>query len=239
MAGLILNALLAHSIDYAGLFPPASLPLEQAVANFLEYRRTEFAWMLGRFVVAEKNLDAMPAELDGSLAVLSEHDTARASVIETKSVVSTSLPAYCEVPVSKLEAVSNSGKFAKVRTGGLTPDSILSTAALAEFIVACARLHLPFKATAGLHHPIRAEMHGFINFLAASSVAWNGGPFETVCDILDETDASAFRWNESLHWRDYVISVDDAAEVRRRFAHSFGSCSLSEPLEGLQQLGWL
>ncbi len=37
-------------IDYAGLFPPATLPMEQAVRNYFRYRTSRDAWMLSRFI---------------------------------------------------------------------------------------------------------------------------------------------------------------------------------------------
>lgn len=46
-----LRALLANSIDYAGLFPPASLTLEPALRNQAAYLRDEDVWMLGTFVL--------------------------------------------------------------------------------------------------------------------------------------------------------------------------------------------
>jgi hypothetical protein len=46
-----LRALLANSIDYAGLFPPATLQLETALKNFAAYARSEDAWMLSTFVL--------------------------------------------------------------------------------------------------------------------------------------------------------------------------------------------
>lgn len=45
-----LRALLAGIVDYAGLFPPAKLPLDQAIRNYARYRNEPEAWMLGRFV---------------------------------------------------------------------------------------------------------------------------------------------------------------------------------------------
>jgi hypothetical protein len=45
-----LQALLTGAIDYAGLFPPAKLPLEQAIRNFADYRTRPEAWLLGRFI---------------------------------------------------------------------------------------------------------------------------------------------------------------------------------------------
>jgi hypothetical protein len=51
-----LRALLAGVVDYAGLFPPARLPLDQAVRNYLRYRREPESWMLGRFVLPAARL---------------------------------------------------------------------------------------------------------------------------------------------------------------------------------------
>src|SRR4051794_11667908 len=156
MARLTLEALFAHVIDYAGLFPPSSLPVNDAVENYREYKGGAFGWMLGRFVVDEGRLDAIPPDLDRHLAVLAEHDHARATAVEAKSVVTASKPVYCEVAIEQLDLVADAGSFAKVRTGGITPGAIPSSEALATFIHACARLRLPFKATAGLHHSIRS-----------------------------------------------------------------------------------
>src|SRR5438876_3542169 len=53
-----LRALLAHSIDYAGMFPPCSLGLEPALKNQAEYVRSPDAWMLGAFVLSVEQFDA-------------------------------------------------------------------------------------------------------------------------------------------------------------------------------------
>src|SRR5260370_34289180 len=53
-----LRALLAHSIDYAGMFPPCSLGLESALKNQAEYVCTPDAWMLGAFVLSAEQFDA-------------------------------------------------------------------------------------------------------------------------------------------------------------------------------------
>jgi len=52
-----LRALLAHSIDYAGMFPPCSLGLEPALRNQSEYVRSPDAWMLGGFVLSVEQFD--------------------------------------------------------------------------------------------------------------------------------------------------------------------------------------
>ena len=53
-----LQALLKHSIDYAGMFPPCSLDLEPALQNQAEYVRSPDEWMLGAFVLPVEQFDA-------------------------------------------------------------------------------------------------------------------------------------------------------------------------------------
>ena len=67
--GAALRTLVAGVVDYAGLFPPASLDMPTAVRNFADYRASADAWMLGRFVVPVARLGewtsamhALPAE---------------------------------------------------------------------------------------------------------------------------------------------------------------------------------
>jgi hypothetical protein len=54
-----LRALLTGAIDYAGLFPPAQLPLEQALRNDTSYRGGPDAWMLARFVCPAARLNGL------------------------------------------------------------------------------------------------------------------------------------------------------------------------------------
>src|ERR1051326_1746619 len=67
---------------------------------------------------------------------------------------------YVEIPAGErsedaLAAVARGGAFAKVRTGGTSPSAFPEPARLGALLVALARRNLPFKATAGLHHPLR------------------------------------------------------------------------------------
>src|SRR5438552_16960628 len=52
-----LRALLAHSIDYAGMFPPCSLGLEPALKNQAEYVRSPDAWLRGAFILCVEQFD--------------------------------------------------------------------------------------------------------------------------------------------------------------------------------------
>jgi hypothetical protein len=253
VAGLIapaLSALLGNLIDYAGMFPPASLSREAAMNCYSRYRTGEHAWMLGRFVIAAAQVDELSGEVDWPFAVLSDADHPRANAIESKKIISTAKPTYCEVSIEQLDQVKKAGSFAKIRTGGITPDAIPSIEGVASFITGCAERRLPFKATAGLHHPIRsmrrlsyepdacsAMMHGFVNVFLAAAFAWHGD--RQIQPILAETDTSAFRFNDRAHWRDQSLSSDEIGESRRECAHSFGSCSFEELIEDLRAIGCL
>jgi hypothetical protein len=58
MPAASLRALLAHSIDYAGMFPPCSLGLDSALRNQAEYVLSPDEWMLGAFVLPAEQFDA-------------------------------------------------------------------------------------------------------------------------------------------------------------------------------------
>lgn len=251
MAGLVapaLRALLENLIDYAGAFPPATLPCREAFRNYEEYRRSSHAWMLGRFVVTAGDLDLLLPEGVARFAVLAQQDHPRADCIESKTFIKTAKSFYWET--EDLEAIHEAGVFAKSRTGGLTPEAIPSPEDLAEFLERSARLRLPFKLTAGLHAALRStraltyeadsphvSMHGFVNVFMAACFAWHG--ISGIREVLVETDPEAFHFDDHAHWRDRWLKADEVATARREFAHSLGSCSFLEPVESLQALGWL
>ena len=51
-----LRALLANIIDYAGLFPPANLPLDRTIRNYARHRKGAEQWMLGRCIIPAARL---------------------------------------------------------------------------------------------------------------------------------------------------------------------------------------
>ncbi|MCI0703057.1 MAG: hypothetical protein L0241_18420 [Planctomycetia bacterium] len=245
-----LRALLDRLIDFAGTFPPASLPCSAAVTNYANYRKSEHAWMLRWLVVSAADADRVPTELHGSLSILSDTDDPRGAVIESKKVFAPARPTYCEVPIQTLDEVKQAGCFAKIRTGSVKPEAIPPVADVAAFILACADRRLAFKATAGLHHPVRAEYpltyetnapravtHGFVNVFLAAAFAWHGQ--RDIGPILTETDAGTFRFDDRAHWRDWSLSAEQVHEARNDFAHAFGSCSFEEPVSDLRGLGLL
>ena len=166
------------------------------------------------------------------------------------------LATFVELPLDAalhqlLPMVKSRRALAKVRTGGLTPRDIPEPGPLAHFVASCASLGVPFKATAGLHHPVRAEhpltyeegaprgtMHGFLNVFSAATFAREGMAESEIEAVLEETDASAFRLDEEgLALGERRVSSDELARARQQLATSFGSCSFAEPVADLKSLG--
>ena len=127
------------------------------------------------------------------------------------------------------------GAGAKLRCGGLAPGAFPPDDAVAHFIRECLRLGLPFKATAGLHHPFRTRdeqigvlQHGFVNLLAAAAL-----PDADTEAIVAATDPGAFALTGAgLSWRDHLAGPAEAATARSSFT-AYGSCSFGEPVDDL------
>ncbi len=218
-----IRVLLDHLIDYAGLFPPAALSMPDAVRNYARYRDGEYAWALGPFVVPKERAHEVPS--DFPLTVL--------GVDEVKSLEQAREHAFVEITDFALIAeLAKRGLRAKIRTGG---DAVPSSRTSRGFLRACKEAGVAFKATAGLHHPIRnGAMHGFVNVFIAAAMIHHAE------EILREEDANAFTFtDETVSWRGKEITTEDLAKTRREFALSFGSCSFEEPIDDLKELGWL
>jgi hypothetical protein len=183
----------------------------------------------------------------------------KASTVDDVQRQRSELPAsfiqYFEIPIGSdvsplVKAIARAGARAKVRTGGVTPESIPPAEKVIDFIAACRRENIPFKATAGLHHPIRGSfkltydaespvgtMYGFLNVFVASALVYAGESKETGIAALEESDRSAFVFeDDAIVWRDKRISAEQVEASRREFAISFGSCSFREPIDELRPL---
>jgi hypothetical protein len=246
-----LRALLSNSIDYAGLYPPAALSLRDVAEKYAAYRASPYGWMLNRLVLPAAKLNEVALGDDWRIALLVDGEPGplprQVETLETRQSHRLSLPTYCEVPIGQV-----TDAFAKVRTGGLTPDAIPSTESLADFLRYTSQHRIPFKATAGLHHPMRslrpltyatespcAVMHGFLNVFVAAAFAWHGED-DLLKDILGEEDPRAFVFaGDELHWRSRRLTTAQIQTARREYAHSFGSCSFEDPIADLRELGLL
>jgi len=158
---------------------------------------------------------------------------AQVETLETKQARKLSLPTYCEVPIAQVPP----GAFAKIRT--TTP----TTGEIADYLQEAAARRIPFKATAGLHHPVRSAargMHGFLNVFVAAGFAWHTPERGLMLDVLNDEDPGAFTFGESeLRWRGHPLTTEQVEQTRREFAHSFGSCSFDEPVADLREMGLL
>jgi hypothetical protein len=295
-----LEVLLTRLIDYAGLFPPASLEMDTAVANYDTYTRSEFRWMLGRFIVPATRLTEFDAALarlpiahskPWGLSVLlgadraadvvrirefntrpPNSDNSRSALVESLEVRAESSPdieriarmlppelaVYFEIPLSGRErewvaTVAKCGRRAKLRTGGETADKFPDAAEVIEFVRLCSSANVPFKATAGLHHPLRsahrltyqpdspsALMHGFLNLFLAAAFVKGGIETHLAIELLEEKSASAIQFDsEGVDWRGHRLGWREVAAGRQDFSISFGSCSFTEPIDDLRALGLL
>jgi hypothetical protein len=158
---------------------------------------------------------------------------------------------YVEVPpdgsaLALLDAIRDAKLRAKIRTGGVTADAFPPAAAIVSFMRACLDRNLPFKATAGLHHPLRGsyrltydapavgDMYGYLNVFLAAAFMREGLDDKAASELLLEAVSSAIVVEDDrIRWRDREIGIEAIKTVRARVATSFGSCSFREPVDEL------
>ena len=162
-----------------------------------------------------------------------------------------------------LPSLRNIGGCAKLRTGGVVEEAFPTAERIASFVARCAELGVPFKATAGLHHPLRCVrpltyqpnsregmMHGFLNVFTAAAIAWSavqGGtavPRDALARCLADEKRADWHFDEdSLTWsggdEPRRIDLEGLRSMRSKLALSFGSCSFEEPLQDLREIGIL
>jgi hypothetical protein len=181
-----------------------------------------------------------------------------AMIAELAGILPKGLSVFCEIPYAEdisawLTAIRHVGWFVKMRTGGVTPESFPPSSTVAEFLEQCKTHGIAFKATAGLHHPVRSEhpltyethsvcgvMHGFLNVFLGAALLEYGITKDQMIEILDDTQSVHFRFSgEFAQWNKLFVNENDLAGTRQHFAISFGSCSFEEPIQDLQKLGLL
>lgn len=148
-------------------------------------------------------------------------------------------------PRGVIAAMAGSDAGAKLRTGGMSPDAYPTPEQVARFLTSCVAAHVPFKATAGLHHPLRhrnksvgADEFGFLNvFVAACLLGTDSIRREALLQLLQEQSIDAFVFDDDgIAWRDVRVATADIDDCRAMGAISFGSCSFDEPREDLRAL---
>lgn len=285
-------------MDYAGLYPPASLDLPHVIRNYAAYRSGPTAWMLGRLVLPLDRLeeaerlaraagataespwpvtvlvgDALAASTNG--AALTEFRSHKGRAFAVESIETTAstreeiqflaksyplfLERFIEIPIDPdpaplLSALAATACWAKVRTGGVTPSKVPRTALVARFLARAKQAGAALKATAGLHHAIRAErkltyagdspsgvMHGFVNVTFAATLLAAGKIDEDLADaVLDDDRPEVFKFGgRAGSWLNAVLTYGEFAHGRDQLLRSVGSCSFEEPVDELRQLGWI
>ncbi len=169
------------------------------------------------------------------------------------------LTAYFEVPNNErladlVSTLAFLGQRAKLRTGGVTADAFPSPREIIRFARTCLAANVPFKCTAGLHHPLRCfkpltyeanapqgTMHGFLNMFLATGFAREGYKSLLLEEILEDEFEEGFEFDDAgVTWRnDYSLSLSQLKILRERNIISFGSCSFDEPIADLQAIGLL
>jgi hypothetical protein len=132
---------------------------------------------------------------------------------------------------------------AKVRCGGLEAGAFPSPRELARFIRSAADARVRFKATAGLHHPIRHynaasgfTMHGFLNLTAAAAIARDAGVAE-IEEVLACEESAQFAFDDrGFKACGHRAALEEITAARREFFVAYGSCSFGEPVEDLRAL---
>lgn len=182
-----------------------------------------------------------------------------AQIEQLNETIPPELATYFEIPVDEnlgdaVATLAICGRRAKIRTGGITADVFPVAADITRFIRTCVAANVPFKATAGLHHPLRCTkpltyekdaergaMHGFLNVFLATAFLRQGYKTNLIIELLEDDWAESFQFEENgVLWRqEHFISAAQLKNAREKSIISFGSCSFDEPIADLQEIGIL
>lgn len=241
--------------------------LETALADLPQQGTDERPWRLSALLGTDANFDAahihafnarhVPSTTSGGLRIESVECKVASSeeIARVAEQIPATLERYFELPLTDelptlIAEVRRVGGRAKIRTGGETATAFPSAGQIAFFLRVCAAAKIPFKATAGLHHPLRSihkftyagdspsgTMHGFLNVFLAAAFVHSGMNAKDAEAVLAEESAEAFRFEGGgISWRDRKLSSEALQSARQLFCMSFGSCSFTEPVADLQAL---
>lgn len=179
------------------------------------------------------------------------------NVARARERIPESLQCFFEIPLrpgctGAIDAIAAVGARAKLRMGGVVPEAFPPPQHVVEKLHLLSDRRVSFKATAGLHHPLRSQhkltdapgspfgtMHGFLNLLCAVALIRFEGDTTEGRAVLEEQSSEAFRVTPAaVCARGHEWNVEQIREVRQFFV-SFGSCSFTEPIHDLEALGWL
>jgi hypothetical protein len=325
------RAFMQELIDYAGLFPPARLTLEEAFNKYLNYQDHPSGWILSHFICPVRllpelikyqnilqdkdiqlSLSVLPDSAENSREYLLAFEkniqqledflqrmdrSAAISAFEfrisSKLLSDKSFPPLHEFFLSLYEKIQQVGilqpilffelqktehwlnhidlfveeielfnkilqdnKFTvaqrtaglKLRCGGESPENFPPPEEISRVLSACSAKQILFKATAGLHHPVRHHntsiqnmMHGFFNVFGAALLAYHHHlSNDEILTLINEEDPRQFLFTDDhFTYKGWKLTLSEIQELRAKYVISFGSCSFEEPREDLIQLGLL
>jgi hypothetical protein len=237
--------------------------LEHALLELSELERLGTRWPLTALSGADPGADAATLEAFNARYVHGGPDArsleVRAGSPEEILAIRRAVPPrfelYVEVQLDGdlsvlLRAVRQAGALAKVRMGGIRANEIPTPEAVLQFLAEAASAGLPFKATAGLHHPVRglapltyeprsacATLFGYLNVVLAAGALWRGrSREEALCLLTAEGRPAPEILDDAVVWGGIRIEVEEITRARREFVRAIGSCSFTEPLEEIQSL---
>ncbi|MBL0746044.1 hypothetical protein [Nocardioides baculatus] len=255
-------------VDDAAIFPPGDAPLHEATATYGARREEWYADLVGSFVLRDTDLPlvrgfgaplsvvvtggagqlAGPVSLAARLGLqvagleiaVRDLDDPVGNVRRIDAAARAAdvdVPVFIEIPgpataqwLAAADVVADCGHRLKLRLGHVDHDLVPHSPTVAAWIDAALDRETRFKATAGLHRAVRHEpegggAHGFLNVMVATQVLWDGGSVDDATTALEQRDGT-------------VLAAVDLSSARRWFT-SFGSCSVTEPLDDLISLGLL
>ncbi len=180
-----------------------------------------------------------------------------ATVAGIARAVSGDIETFIEVPVGEdpaplVGAIATAGLKAKIRTGGTSAEAFPSSEDVIRFMRRCFEEGVAFKATAGLHHPLRgsyrltyddgapcATMFGFLNVFLAAAALREGAADDEVRSVLECDVSFATFDSDGVTVLGRLIPSGALQLTRERLANAFGSCSFTEPMNELRALGLL
>lgn len=254
-------------VDDAAIFPPGNADLADALTAYADRAGEWWADLVGSFVVTDTRLGSIPADVPVSVVLtsgagavegvarLAARKDLRLAGLEVAvrdaddpvgnvrridaaaRAAQLDVPIFVEIPgpataswLAAADEVAACGHRLKLRLGNVDHDLVPDSRTVAAWIDAALDRETRFKATAGLHRAVRHDpegggSHGFLNVMAATQALWDGGSAADAADVLEQRDGAA-------------LAATDLSSARRWFT-SFGSCSVTEPLDDLIALGLL
>jgi hypothetical protein len=250
-------------LDDAALFPPARMPLPQAVKAHLEHRAAWYADVVGPFVCPASAVSEMaghPVGLsltlpDGPVGLALAASSPQLTAVEVRlpdsmaasqalRMLDSELPeavtGYLEVPRARpdevLDALAGTRYRAKFRTGGTDPQDHPGERELAHALLGAVRRGVAFKCTAGLHHAVR-HTDGQLEQHGFLNVLLAVDAARQGADLREVAEVLAVRSAEDIAGR--MRAAGPRLDAARELFVSVGTCSIAEPVADLVSLGLL